>query len=108
MLGKLLKFGLIYLVLSLFAATASLVETWPLRPHSPVQWILLFVIALPVTALAEWLSDRALHNPLSRTVEARTRGSRFSWLRIAYVLAMYILFATCIVAIFCWLQSLSA
>jgi hypothetical protein len=106
-LKRVLKFTVIYLVFSLFAAMALLIDSWPRHPRSILQWILLFVIALPVTALGEWLSDSVLRSPPSLAVEARTRGSQFSWLRIAYLVALYILFAICVVAIFYWLQSLA-
>jgi hypothetical protein len=70
--------------------------------------LVLLIIALPMTVLGEWLSDRALHSSLSLAVDARTRRSQFSWLRIGYILALYLLFAMCAVAIFYWLQSPAA
>jgi hypothetical protein len=97
-----LRFLGIYFVISVFAAIALLVDSWPHRPASPLEWVLLFVIALPVTALADWLSEGLLTNALTATIEWRTRLLKYSWLRIFYLLAMYVLFAICTVAIFYW------
>ncbi len=104
MLKRVLRFAAIYLIVSVIAAVALLIDTWPLHPHSIPHWALLFVIALPITLLGEWLSDRALHSSLSLAVEVRTRSSRFSWLRVGCLLALYILFAICAVVVFYWLQ----
>lgn len=38
--------------------------------------------------VGEWVGDRLLSNPLSDVVERRTRGRRFSWVRVAYVLSL--------------------
>jgi hypothetical protein len=66
---------------------------------------LLLVIALPVTVLGDWLSEPALSRSLSLAIEARTGGSRISWLRVGYYLALYVLFAICAVAALYWLES---
>ena len=90
---------------SLRSLGAPNVKAARFRPRSVVHWSMLFIIALPVTVLGDWLTDGALQSHLSLAVETRTRGSQFSWLRVKYVLALYILFAICAVAIFYWLQS---
>lgn len=100
-----IRFISIYLIVSIFAAVALLADSWPRHPRSLLQWILLLIIAVPVTALGEWLSGRALSSSLSLAIEARTRGSQLSWLRIGYYLALYVLFAICAVAILYWIQS---
>lgn len=105
MLSRILRFISIYFIVSVFAAAVLLANTWPLYPHSLFQWILLLIIAVPVTVLGEWLSDCALSNSLSLAIEARTRGSRLSWLRIGYYLALYVIFGICAVAILYWIQS---
>lgn len=105
MLSRILRFISIYLIVSVLAAVALLVDTWPIYPRSLLRWILLLIIAVPVSVLGEWLSDGALSCSLSLAVEARTRGSQFSWLRIGYYLALYALYAICAVAILYWLQS---
>jgi hypothetical protein len=102
MLKKVIRFLLIYLALSSFAVVALFIDTWPHYPHGPLDWGLLFVIALPVTLLGEWLSDNALSSSLSLAVEARAKGHQLSWLRVSYYLALYILFAICAVAAYYW------
>jgi hypothetical protein len=99
-----LRFVSTYLILSAFAATALLIDTWPHQPRSFLQWALLLVIALPVTVLGDWLSEHTLSNPLARVAVSRTKRVRFSWLRIGYCLALYILFAICVVALLYWFQ----
>jgi hypothetical protein len=73
---------------------------WPHHPKSLFDWALLFLIALPVTVLGEWLTDGLVNNPLSAIIECGTRRSGFSWTRIAYYLAIYILLAIAAVALF--------
>ena len=102
MLRSQLRFAWFYSVVSVFATIALLVDTWPHHPTSLRAWSFLFVIALPVTVLGEWLSEGLLSNPLSAAVDRRARGSRVSWTRIAYCLAVYVLLGICAVAIFYW------
>jgi hypothetical protein len=103
--SSILRYIAVYLIVSLLAALALLVDTWPHYPRSLRSWALLLVIALPVTVLGDWLSDSALSNSLSLAIETRTRGARVSWLRIGYYLALYVLFAICAVAALYWLES---
>jgi hypothetical protein len=103
--SQIFRFIWVYLTVSLLAALELLVDIWPQYAHSLLPWALLLVIALPVTILGDWLSNRALSTSLSLAIEARARGSRISWLRIGYCLALYVLFAICAVAILYWLQS---
>jgi len=85
---SLLRFLCLYLAINAIAATALLITLWPYRPQSSRGWILLFVIALPVTAIGEWLGESLLKNRMSLAVERATQRSDFSWIRITYVLAM--------------------
>ena len=105
MLKAVLRFTRVYLIVSLFAAAALLVDTWPQHPKSLLHWALLFLIALPVTVLGEWLTDGLVNNPVSAIIERGTHRSGFSWTRIAYYLAMYIFFALAAVALFYWAQT---
>jgi hypothetical protein len=98
----LLRFVGIYLTLSVFASVALVLDTWPRVPTSRIEWTFLFVIALPVTFLGDWLSQGLLTNPFSVAIERRTRGSTFSWLRVLYLLGLYSLFAICTVSILYW------
>jgi hypothetical protein len=103
--SSLLRSFAVYLIVSLLAVLALLIDTWPHYPRSLRPWALLLVIALPVTVLGDWLSDSALSTSLSLAIEARTRGSRIPWLRAGYYLALYVLFAICAVAALYWLES---
>jgi hypothetical protein len=103
-----LRFIATYLSVSVLACAALLVDTWPLYPRSILEWALLLVIALPVTVLGDWLSDQALSSAFSLPRRNRTKGPERSWLRIAYQVALYILFAICTVAVFYWLLTPTA
>lgn len=102
---QLFRFAGVYLAVSTFAGIALLADTWPLYPRSSVEWILLFVIALPVTVLGEWLAEGLTSNPLSAKVERSRRRVGFSWARVGYYLATYVLFGLCAAAIFYWARS---
>ena len=95
-----------YLLVSVFAAAALLIDAWPAHPQSLVQWAPLFVITLPVTVLGDWLTDNGLRG-LSHAALTRTRSLQPPWLRLGYLLALYMLFSICAVALFYWLESAS-
>ena len=38
----------------------------------------------------EWIGEKLLTNPLSRSVDRGTAKSSFSWLRIAYLLVVFV------------------
>jgi hypothetical protein len=105
MVMAVLRFNRVYLIVSLFAAAALLVDTWPQHPKSLLHWALLLLIALPVIVLGEWLTDGLVNNPLSEIIERGTRRSSFSWARIAYYLAIYVLFGIAAVTLFHWAQT---
>jgi hypothetical protein len=105
MVSRILRFISIYLIVALFAVVALLVDTWPQYPRSPFQWLLLLIIAYPVTILGDWLSEHALSDSLALVIATRTRSARVSWLRITYYLALYVLFGICTLAILYWVQS---
>jgi len=92
-----------YLIVAVLAASALLIDTWPLYPRSVLEWALLAIITLPVTVLGDWLSDRALSSPLAPT-PGGARSKRRSWLRVGYCVALYVLFAICAVVILYWLE----
>jgi hypothetical protein len=104
----LIRFVLTYLLVAAFAAAALLVDTWPRYPRSVFAWILLLVIALPVTFFGDWLTDQALSTPMSILIDGRPRGVRLTWLRILYYLACYVLFGICTVTVLYWLQAVGA
>jgi multisubunit Na+/H+ antiporter MnhB subunit len=76
-----------WVILSLVAAGLLLLRSWPWRPHSALGWGLLFLAALPLTLLGEYLGDRViLQTPLAARLDALGSGAQASALRIAYVL----------------------
>ncbi len=98
-----LRFVSMYLIISVLAVAALLIDTWPLYPRSMLEWGLLLLITLPVTVMGDWLSDNALSSSLSRTA-AGAKKARLSWVRIGYSAALYVLFAICAVVILYWLE----
>jgi hypothetical protein len=93
-----------YLLVAALAAAALLVDTWPRYRRPVLEWVLLLVIALPVTVFGDWLTDGALSSLVSLVIDTRRRGPRPSWVRILYSLACYVLFAICTVTVLYWLQ----
>lgn len=102
MLKSLLRFVMVYLIVSAFASIALLADTWPYHPTSLPAWSFLFVVAIPVTVVGEWLAEGVLNNPVSASVERRTRQTAFSWTRVAYYLAVYVLLGICAVTLYYW------
>lgn len=79
---KLLRYVLVYLLLTPFAVVGLLAEDWSARPHSAVGWLLMCACAIPFTLVSEGVGELLLHNPWSRAVAARTQATKFSWTRI--------------------------
>jgi hypothetical protein len=102
---QIVRFLWIYFLVSIFATTALLIDTWPHHPTSILEWVLLFAIALPVTLLGEWLGDGLMDNPLTVRIEHKTRNSKSSGARVAYFVAMLVLLAIGAVALLYWTQS---
>jgi hypothetical protein len=102
---QIVRFLWIYFFVSIFATAALPIDTWPHHPTSILTWVLLFAISLPVTLLGEWLGDGLMDNPLTVSIERGTRGSKLSWARIAYFVAMLVLLAICAAALLYWAQS---
>ncbi|HEY4215102.1 MAG TPA: hypothetical protein VGM84_26750 [Steroidobacteraceae bacterium] len=77
-------------------ATAVLVVgTWtnvlPWYPRSMMSWVMFVVVGVPALLVAEvfweWLISG---NAVSRWVEHRTAGSRFSWMRVSHHLSVVV------------------
>src|SRR5207245_405441 len=76
-----------WVILSLVAAALLLLWSWPWRPHSALGWGLLFLGALPLTFLGEYLGERIiLQSPIAARLDALGSGPQASALRITYVL----------------------
>jgi hypothetical protein len=82
---RLLRFLGTYLIVAV-AAALLLIEIWPHRPASLSGWILFLVVALPVIAVAEWLGDKLLDNPISNRIDQATRHQTLSRLGILLLL----------------------
>ena len=80
-----------YLLVALVAAGLLLVNVWPWHPVSWRAWLLFVVLAPPVLIAGEWIGEKMLTNPLSRSVDRATARNSFSWLRIAYLLTVVVL-----------------
>lgn len=80
-----------YLAASALLGVLVLLQFYPARPDTWLGWGLLFVVALPLTLAAEFLGALVFRNPLSQAVERRTRGHRFSWLRVLTGLGVLLL-----------------
>jgi len=87
-LRRLSRFFAFYFLIAVLAAVALLIPLCPWHPWSVRSWIMYIALALPVMVVGEWVGDRLLSNPLSDVVERRTRGRRFSWVRVAYVVSL--------------------
>jgi hypothetical protein len=90
-LPRLLRWIAIYLALTGIAVTALLLELWPYRPSSLAGWALLLLAALPVMLLGELVGTKLLQNPVSDAVQRGTQRSKFSWIRIGYLVFLFIL-----------------
>lgn len=85
------KFFLLLCWLTVLAAIAGfgmLLSVFPRHPQTFKGWVWLFVLALPITLLGEFLGDRLWKNRLAQTIEQRTANQTLSLLRIAYGLAV--------------------
>lgn len=97
------RFASVYLSVLAFAGTMVLVDTWPEPPDTIIEWLLLFVMIVPVTLVGEWLTEGVLGSSLVSALGGRGRLPKVRWSRIAYYVAMCMLFATTTVSIFEWL-----
>lgn len=93
---------LFYVAATVFIAVPALILHG--IPQSPAGWLLL-LLALPVMVLAEWLGEQIFgRNPVSRAIEARTAGQRFSWLRIGWWLCQYLAGVGVVLAVWYWIE----
>ena len=87
------KIAGIYLLLSAFAAVGVLIGAFPKYPTTLNGWVLLLLLALPLTIVGELIGEVIWRNRIARAVEENTAGQSLSGLRIFYALvAMLLLF----------------
>src|SRR2546421_12593782 len=80
-----------WVILSLVAAALLLLWSWPWRPHSVLGWGLLFLGALPLTFLGEYLGERIiLQSPMPARLGALGPRPEASALRSTYALTRVI------------------
>ncbi len=95
-----------WVILSLVTAAMLLLWSWPWRPHSALGWGLLFLGALPLTLLGEYLGERTiLQSPIAARLDALRSGPQTSALRITYVLICVIVVGVAGIYAFALLKS---
>ena len=78
-------------LLSAVLGVLALLQSFPARPASCLDWLLLFALALPFTIAAEFVGELIFRSRVSQAVERRTKEKPFSWLRILAALAIMLL-----------------
>ncbi len=86
MITRILRIFGLYLAFSVLFGLGWLLDSYPEHPHTPISWIILFVLAVPVTLIAELVGHSLFRNPIARGIEQRTRGKKISMQRMAYAL----------------------
>lgn len=104
-MNRLLRIAAAYVVLSLVMGGLALLQGFPQRPTTWLGWALLFALVLPVTVAGELVGEFLFRNRLSQAVEQRTQPHGFSWLRIAYVLLLFLPLFAGITVLGMWLSS---
>jgi hypothetical protein len=82
------KFVLACMLLSCLLGGLTLIQSFPVRPTSWLGWLLLFMLAIPITLAGEFLGDVIFRNPASQAAGRRTRHLQFSWLRVLVALVV--------------------
>ena len=103
-MNRLLRFAAAYVVLSLVLGGLALVQAFPSRPTSWLGWLALFALVVPVTLAGEFVGELLFRNRLSQAVEQRTQQRTFSWLRIGYVLILFLPLFAGIIGLSLWLS----
>ena len=104
-MNRLLRIATAYLVLSLVLGGLALLQGFPQRPNTWLGWGALFALVLPVTVAGEYVCQLLFRNRLSQVVEQRTQQRGFSWLRIAYVLLLFLPLFVGVTVLGIWLSS---
>lgn len=90
---RLLIIAGIYLSMSAIAAVSVLIGAFPEHPTTLNGWVLLMLLALPLTIVGELVGEIIWRNRIARAVEENTPGQSLSGSRILYALvAMLLLF----------------
>lgn len=98
-MNPVLRFVCTYVAVSVLLGMLLLSEVFPYRPGSIAGWVILFVLAAPVTVAAEWVGGWMHSNPIAVKVERSTQATSFSWKRIGYFLAVSAVYLTVLFAL---------
>jgi hypothetical protein len=87
-----IKFIGLYIGLSVFLGLTWAVFSYPDLPSTGTQWLMVFLLALPLQLAGEFLGELLWNNKLSRFVDRKTAAASLSFVRILYgVLLMLLL-----------------
>lgn len=90
---RLARISAVYVGLSVIAAVGVLVGVFPKHPTTLNGWLLLLVLALPLTIAGELVGEMIWRNRLARAIESNTKGQSLSGFRMLYALvAMLLMF----------------
>jgi hypothetical protein len=95
-----------WLILWISAAGLLLLVSRAWIPHSVVGWSVVFLVALPLSLLGEFLCERVISwSPLGLRLDARAADTKPSLLRIAFVLICVIVIGIALTYAFALLDS---
>jgi uncharacterized membrane protein len=87
-------------VASAIAAATLLISAYPSHPKSLAGWLALYVFALPIYFVGEWIGSVLFENRFAKRLEDETAEQSVSIYRIVYgvlvilaVVAVYFVFA---------------
>jgi hypothetical protein len=98
-MARLLRIAGIYLGLSVIAALGIVIGVFPKHPTTLNGWLLLLVLALPLTIAGEMLGEAVWRNKLADAVRDNTRGQSLSALRMVYALVAGLLLFAIVTAV---------
>ena len=88
---RLAKIMGLYIGLSVIAAMGVLIGVFPKHPTTLNGWLVLLVLALPLTIVGELVGEVIWRNRLAHAIESNTKGQSLSGLRMLYVLVAMLL-----------------
>jgi hypothetical protein len=92
----------LYASVAMFTVALLLFDTWSSPLASPLEWLLLLLLVIPVVLIGEWLSGGILRNALAGLASPEGQPFHTRWWRVFYYSVMCVLFATATVSIFEW------
>lgn len=83
----------IYIGLSVFLGLLWAILSYPNLPSTPVEWVWVFALALPLQLAGEFLGEILWKNKVTQLVAQKTAEKSVSLLRIFYLLLYLLVFA---------------